>query len=484
MFKKQTADKDRFLILGRSESMTVIAEELARSSAVQRSEIVLASRFDPGESVKSHFPVPPAYIQGNPAETAFLETLKPASARRILVNLTGAPDGDLQALRIATALQTVLASAKDGPDILILVDSPEYRAKIQTLVVPKMKVFCPIEAFPAIAAQSCRQDRLSLIFDELFSYHGNEIYRIPGKPMKGLSWTQVLRAFANACPVGLAQNGKLSINPKQSVVIEEDDELYVLAGNPDDIQIAQPILPAPDNRDISPDSIETTHPQNFLFLGWNPLCPSILADLAHYAPKGSAVRIVCRDNPGFNQSESPKISIQWTEGDPRDKAVIAAADLENWENIVIPGSAFPASSEQMEILHTLAGLMAGPGLRNHITTLTGTPAPEYYPKDRILSTDILYKLAVQLLIQPDLFDVFRELIQPIGTEIYLKPAENYVTIDRPVDFYTILESARRKNETAIGYFLEENRKIALNPVKTEKIGFYHYDKIIVLSDEH
>ncbi|HPX47977.1 MAG TPA: hypothetical protein PK408_07240, partial [Treponemataceae bacterium] len=60
----------------------------------------------------------------------------------------------------------------------------------------------------------------------------------------------------------------------------------------------------------------------------------------------------------------------------------------------------------------------------------------------------------------------------------------YVTIDRPVDFYTILESARRKNETAIGYFLEENRKIALNPVKTEKIGFYHYDKIIVLSDEH
>jgi hypothetical protein len=53
-----------------------------------------------------------------------------------------------------------------------------------------------------------------------------------------------------------------------------------------------------------------------------------------------------------------------------------------------------------------------------------------------------------------------------------------------VDFYTILESARRKNETAIGYFLEENRKIALNPVKTEKIGFYHYDKIIVLSDEH
>ena len=91
---------------------------------------------------------------------------------------------------------------------------------------------------------------------------------------------------------------------------------------------------------------------------------------------------------------------------------------------------------------------------------------------------------MQLLIQPDLFDVFRELIQPIGTEIYLKPAENYVTIDRPVDFYTILESARRKNETAIGYFLEENRKIALNPVKTEKIGFYHYDKIIVLSDEH
>ena len=48
----------------------------------------------------------------------------------------------------------------------------------------------------------------------------------------------------------------------------------------------------------------------------------------------------------------------------------------------------------------------------------------------------------------------------------------YVTLHEPVNFYTVLESACRKNETAIGYRLmdeaksiEKNYGVVINPVK-------------------
>ncbi len=38
-----------------------------------------------------------------------------------------------------------------------------------------------------------------------------------------------------------------------------------------------------------------------------------------------------------------------------------------------------------------------------------------------------------------------------GSEIYLKPIEDYVAADRQLTFYTVVESARQRGEIAIGY---------------------------------
>ena len=69
------------------------------------------------------------------------------------------------------------------------------------------------------------------------------------------------------------------------------------------------------------------------------------------------------------------------------------------------------------------------------------------------------------------------------------PVTRYVKTDKAVDFYTVLESAKRKGETAIGYRISseayDSKKsygIHVNPVKTEKVKFSDGDKIIVLAD--
>ena len=59
----------------------------------------------------------------------------------------------------------------------------------------------------------------------------------------------------------------------------------------------------------------------------------------------------------------------------------------------------------------------------------------------------------QIAENKDALQVFVEFLTPGGPEIYLKPAQDYITPDRPVTFYTVLEAARRKGQTAIGYRL-------------------------------
>ena len=65
----------------------------------------------------------------------------------------------------------------------------------------------------------------------------------------------------------------------------------------------------------------------------------------------------------------------------------------------------------------------------------------------------------------------------------------YVTLHEPVNFYTVLESACRKNETAIGYRLmdeaksiEKNYGVVINPVKIK--GLLSTKKTWSLSFSH
>jgi hypothetical protein len=76
-----------------------------------------------------------------------------------------------------------------------------------------------------------------------------------------------------------------------------------------------------------------------------------------------------------------------------------------------------------------------------------------------------------------------------GAEVYLKPISDYVQTGIALDFYTIIESARRRNEIAIGYRIDVNGNnkdlqygIVVNPTKTNMVTFAPSDMVIVLAD--
>ncbi len=57
--------------------------------------------------------------------------------------------------------------------------------------------------------------------------------------------------------------------------------------------------------------------------------------------------------------------------------------------------------------------------------------------DFIVGDELTGLLLTQISENAELLDVFNELFQADGSEIYLKPAKDYIALDREVNFYTV-----------------------------------------------
>ena len=110
--------------------------------------------------------------------------------------------------------------------------------------------------------------------------------------------------------------------------------------------------------------------------------------------------------------------------------------------------------------------------------------------DYIVSDQILSLLLTQISENKDLSALFWDLFDPEGSEIYLKPVQRYVSLDKPVNFYTVVQSATELSEIAFGYRIAGEKSnpdkaygIVVNPNKSDKIKFSQNDKIIVLAED-
>ena len=109
--------------------------------------------------------------------------------------------------------------------------------------------------------------------------------------------------------------------------------------------------------------------------------------------------------------------------------------------------------------------------------------------DFIVSNRLISLMMSQISENKTLSSVFTDLFDPNGAELYLKPAHHYIQIGKPINFYTIVEAAKRRGETALGYRLgsQENDVtnsygVYLNPNKSKTFTFTEQDSIIILAD--
>jgi len=86
----------------------------------------------------------------------------------------------------------------------------------------------------------------------------------------------------------------------------------------------------------------------------------------------------------------------------------------------------------------------------------------------------------------DLRAVFDDVFDSDGSEIYLRPASDYVVLGKAMSFWHVVEAARRRGEVAIGYRVAGGNGgdgVRVNPPKSSSVSFGAEDRVIVIAED-
>jgi hypothetical protein len=229
-----------------------------------------------------------------------------------------------------------------------------------------------------------------------------------------------------------------------------------------------------------------------LMLGWNRRAPQIIAQLDAYVASGSRIDVMADRVPG-SALEKIRTDLQYLEvrarsGDPTDCDLLGALDLPCYQHVIVlstggVGDATADFRSLVTLLH-LRDLEQQAGRPFGITgeiadDHTLALAPVRDGDDFIVSRTMVSHLMTQVAINPDVIPVFTELFDPEGNEIILRPAADFVRLGCPVTFATVVESARRQAQLAIGYRL--SGQIHLNPSKCLQLTLTQSDAIVLIA---
>jgi len=225
----------------------------------------------------------------------------------------------------------------------------------------------------------------------------------------------------------------------------------------------------------------------------------MLEELNSYVVKGSSVVVVADiDDPGL--PTYPNMPVTFRRADPSHRAVLDTLGVDASDHIIVLAAKehLPAQRADAKTLITLLHLRdiadkLGVEL-NVVSEMLDDRNRELAEvtnaDDFIVSEKLVSLMLSQVSENEQLTDVFGILFDSTGSEIYLRPAELYIKPGTEVDFYTVLEAARRVGETAIGYRVEklahhadQNYGVHLNPLKTDRLSFAAGDRIVVLAEE-
>lgn len=446
--------------------------------------------------------------RGSPIDPNDIEITNPHSAKSIIILPPENNDPDTEVIKTVLAITNNPNRRTDKYHIVTQI-SNEKNLNVLKLAGTNdnMQAVLTGDLIARVVAQTSRQSGLSVVYTELLNFGGDEIYFKYEPELIGKTFGEVLNVYEASSVMGLRKaDGKILLNPAMDSLIEKDDQIFAistdddtirLTSNPDLIQINEAFIRS-SRKPLKPK------PEKGLIIGWNRSGTTIVHELDHYVPKGSQITVVA-DTYGVEKqiiARGGKLANQKLvvlEGETTDRTLLNSLGVENYDHvIVLANSSLEPQQADAKTLVTLLHLRdmaekdATPfSIVSQMLDLRNRELAEVTQVDDFIVSEHLISLMMsQLSENAELLAVFTDIFDPEGSEIYLKPVSDYVSFDEPVNFYTVVEAAKRRGETAIGYRLEseagdagKSYGVHTNPKKSNQVVFTSADKVIVIAEE-
>jgi voltage-gated potassium channel Kch len=499
------------LILGWSPQVFAILSELIEANANQaRACIVILADKDKVEmedGIRSKVgPTRNTRIvcrSGSPLDPTDLEIANPHHARSIVVLAPETDDPDTHVIKAILALTNKPHRKPEPYHIVTEIRDPKNMDVVRMIGRDEVQPVLTGDLISRITVQTCRQSGLSVVYTELLNFGGDEIYFKEEPALVGKTFGEALFAYEDSAVIGVKRrDAGAQLKPPMETRLQAGDQIIAIAEDDDKIKLSLLTDLGIDASAIQTAALAEPKPERTLVLGWNRRGQSILRELDEYVAPGSETLVVA-DTAGVQDQilavPFKNQTITFQSSDTTDRRTLEALDIPTFQHIIALSYADALDPQEADA-RTLITLLH---LRD-MSDKCGKPfaivsemldvrnrqlAEATRADDFIVSDQLVSLLLSQISENKSLGPVFDNLFDPEGSEIYLKPVENYVRSGVPIDFYTVLEAARCRNEVALGYRLsgaahaaEKSYGVVVNPDKSNKITFEPHDRIIVLAE--
>jgi voltage-gated potassium channel Kch len=450
---------------------------------------------------------------GNPIDLTDLEIGSPHAARAIIILPPESDDPDSAVIKTILALTNNPNRRQEVYHIVTQIRDPK-NMEVVRMVGGRDRVQAVLagDLIARVVAQTSRQSGLSVVYTELLNFDGDEIYFREEPALVGRAFGEALTAYEDSTVMGMrTAQGKISLNPPMDTRLEPGDQVFALSADDDTLRLSGlASIPVDERAMVKGGKARKAAPEKALILGWNRAAAIIVRELDAYVALGSRLSVVA------DVWASPEVAtagqevkecarglrnqkVTFARGDTTDRPLLDRLKIADYDHVIVLSYAGLELQEAdartlVTLLHLrdIAERDATPfSIVSEMLDLRNRELAEVAHVDDFIVSDHLVSLMMaQLSENGALYDVFADIFDPEGSEIYLKPIGDYVQTGLPVNFYTLVAAARVRDEIVIGYRLahEANDKacsygVHTNPKKSDLVTFAPEDKIIVVAED-
>ena len=321
--------------------------------------------------------------------------------------------------------------------------------------------------------------------------------------MVGKTFNHALAAFPDCIPVGiLGQDGGVQLNPPGETNIKNTDKLILIAEDDSEIRSDSSTASHDVEAMREPTPAASARPEHTLLVGWNRRGHIISQELSQHVALGSRLTIAA-DTPDIENEiaelrlPSTNLEIELRRVNSTKRNELQELDIPSYDHIVVLGYSdlLPPNAADARTIITLTHLRAilheSDRTTNVVSEIINAKNQQFAPantQDFVVSNTLVSLVVTQASENEAVSAIMDDLLGAGGCQITLRPVSDFVDIDRPVNFYTVTEAARRQNQIAIGHRrvrkdrAPERHTVTLNPNKSELVKYEKSDTIAILGN--
>lgn len=523
--RSMVAEKGHVLILGYSEKLAIVVNEvlLATAEPDPHAVVVLTQKdttevedtirrarqlLDPAAGRRARRQWKRVVVRrGQPSSVPDLRRVRPHDAIAVIVLRPELAGDDADAAAVQATLAVVKARQCHPPVPIVTEIVDERTAKA-------LRAACPAEVIPVpanrivaqVAAQTSRAAGLGAVYEELLNFEGVEFYlHDPGESATGMTFADALLASKSCAVVGIHHaDGVSELCPDFTTTLATGDRVILLAEDDSVISFD------PSVRDLLGVSavsapLDVPEVQRTLIVGWNRVAPQMAAEIDRQVARGSELHVLTDPTISESLDSYPVHVVNQELFDHHDSAIdqptieriLSATDFDHIVVLCSHQNISPLYSDArtlLTLLHIRGVLDAQVGRTEKTNVVTEVMeshskdiAQVAQPDDFIVSQRLVSLLLAQLAMTPELDPVFVDIFDAEGSRISLEPPAKFAIDSSPHTFEDLIRQTAQRGAVLLGWQAASDRSphritgLRLNPHKSDTVTLVESDRLVVLA---